>query len=144
MRMVMELINCAPQYWDFVRRIRNDNVGFVEQVQITYEQQKLYMEKHDHEYKICLVHPAPSRLLLSLPAGFIGEVDNDIRFGVDQKFRNRGVGTFMLNNFPISIESVGRVKKDPPNIPSSRLFVACGWTQQPSDGSEFIVYKNEK
>ena len=138
----MELVDCIFEYWDFVRKIRNENIGFVETVNITHDQQISYMEKHSHEYKICLLYPDRDRLTMNFPAGFIGEVDNDIRFGVDKKFRNRGVGKFMLNNFPISTESVGRVKKD--NTPSSRLFITCGWTQQPDDDSEFIVYKNEK
>ena len=72
-----KLVNCIEKYWDFVRVLRNTNIGFVEQVNITSEQQNKYMAKHSDNYKICLVN--------NVPAGFIGIVDNDIRFALFAK-----------------------------------------------------------
>ena len=135
----MELVDCISEYWDFVRKIRNENVGFVETVDITHEQQISYMEKHNHEYKICLLYPDRARLTMNFPAGFIGEVDGDIRFGVDKKFRNRGVGKFMLTHFLVNENTIGKVKKD--NIASKNLFLACDWKEIPSKNKEFYMFK---
>ena len=126
-----KLVNCIEKYWDFVRVLRNTNTGFVEQVSITSEQQNKYMSKHSDNYKICLVN--------NVPAGFIGIVDNDIRFAVSDKFKNKGLGKWMLQEFPTNENTVGKVKKD--NLYSRKLFLSCNWKEISSNNKEFFMFK---
>ena len=54
--MELRLVKNEKKYYEFIRILRNhkDNVaGFLEQVQITSEQQSKYMEKYRNNYYIC-------------------------------------------------------------------------------------------
>jgi hypothetical protein len=126
-----KLVNCTQQYWDFVRVLRNKNIGFVERVNITPEQQNQYMLKHGNNYKICLVN--------NTPAGFIGIVDNDIRFAVKEQFKNNGLGKWMLQEFPVTENTIGKVKKD--NLYSRKMFLACNWKEISSNNRDFYMFK---
>jgi len=115
---------CYPEYWEFVRLLRMDPRvahGFIEQADITPEQQIDYMSKHWKEYFICLVD--------DIPAGYVGSVDGDIRVCTSPAFQGMGVGKFMIDyiifRYP---ESYAKVKID--NEPSLKAFEACGFKKQ--------------
>ena len=76
------------------------------------------MEKYGKLYYICLID--------GLPAGFVGQIENDIRVATHPDFQKRGVGKFMINDLMAKHpESLAKVKID--NEASLRLFEACGF-----------------
>ena len=128
--MVMKLIINEPKYWEFIREVRNDpemQKGFVDNVQITTEQQIAYMKKYNNEYYICLNEE-------NQPIGYIGEISDDIRVAVIPEFQRKGVGKFMVNEFiKIRPNSYAKMKFD--NIASKKLFESCGF---------IFTYKDER
>jgi len=89
--MKLEFVDNEEKYYDFIRLLRTDSRvvhGFVEQVQITPEQQRAYMAKYGKYYYICLVDGDP--------AGFIGEIEGDIRIATLPEYQRKGVGSFMV------------------------------------------------
>ena len=48
----LKLVNCNISYWNFVRKIRNENQGFITYAKISIYTQILYMFKHAKNYKI--------------------------------------------------------------------------------------------
>lgn len=129
------LIKNRPQFWEFIRKVRNDpeiQTGFVEQVNITSEQQVKYMEKHNNDYYICLD-------VNDDPIGFIGDVDDDIRVAVIKKWQGMGVGKFMVKEFmKLKPNCYAKMKHD--NIASKKLFESCGFTYLNKDNN-FYYYK---
>ena len=115
-------------YWEFIRKLRNLNVGFLEQVKITSNQQHDYMTINGNNYYICLEGDNVT--------GFIGLVDNDIRLSVSPDHRNKGIAEFMLKwlieKFP---DAKAQVLYD--NLPSKKLFEKCGFKPH------MIMYKKE-
>ena len=114
------MVKNEDQYFDFIRRLRidPDNIkGFLDQVYISPEQQKLYMSKYKDCFHVCLCN--------TIPVGYIGIVDNDIRICTRSDFKNKGVGTFMLtyvrDNFPMA---TGKILKN--NLISKKLFDKVG------------------
>ena len=128
---VRNLVKCSKEYWNFVRNLRNQNIGFVNQGNITSEQQTQYMTKYSDNYKVCLVN--------EFPAGFIGIIDNDIRFAVAEEFRNQGLAKWMLHKFPIPKNTIGKVKKD--NLYSCKLFLSLNWQEIIDENKEFFIFK---
>ena len=89
--MKLEFVKNEEKYYEFIRLLRTDYrvlYGFVQQVNITSEQQKKYMAKYGKSYYICLVD--------DVPAGFIGEVNGDIRVATLPEYQRKGVGSFMV------------------------------------------------
>jgi len=120
----MELINCTPQYWEFVRTLRNDKRvldGFIKSVNITEAMQKQYMKTHSQFYRIAKVD--------GKPAGYVGVIEDDIRVCTHPDYQGKGVGKFMINEcmklFPTAF---AKVKMD--NEISMKLFEACGFTKK--------------
>jgi RimJ/RimL family protein N-acetyltransferase len=116
----MDFVNITPEYYEFVRKLRTDPrvaSGFLQEVDISPDDQIRYMRKHGGSYFVCL--------LLGEPVGYAGVVDNDIRFCTHPYYQGMGVGTFMLDNlrqyFP---EATGRIKKE--NTASQKAFDKCG------------------
>ena len=134
--MVMKLVQNEPKYWDFIRRVRNDpeiQTGFVEQVNITPEQQAKYMTKYGDGYFICLSEKEK-------PIGFIGEVEDDIRVAVIQDFQRMGVGKFMVNEFmKLRPDSYAKMQHD--NIASKKLFESSGFTYVKMDDNFYYYEK---
>jgi len=130
----IKLINCSIKYWDFIRKLRNKNIGFVQQVKITHYQQILYMKNHNKDYKVCILN--------NIPVGFIGEVDFDLRLAVHERYQNKGVAKYMLKNFKTKKHTIGKVKKD--NIHSKSLFISCGWKLSDKIGDNYYYYENGK
>jgi len=118
---VFSLVECGPEYWEFVRTLRTDERvldGFIQRGQITPDQQTKYMTAHAHEYLIGLVD--------GKPAGFIGSVEDDIRVCTHPDYQKLGLGKFMvfelMRKFP---GSFAKIKVG--NEASKRLFEACGF-----------------
>jgi GNAT superfamily N-acetyltransferase len=123
----MVIVDCIEQYWEFVRLLRTDNRvldGFVEKVQITKEQQILYMRENWQNYRICLID--------GIPVGYVGVIEDDIRVCTHPEFQNMGVGKFMINECKrIWPNSYAKVKLG--NTASERLFLSCGFKQAKKD-----------
>ena len=89
--MTFEFVDNNESYYEFIRLLRTNPAtieGFVENVQITPEQQKAYMAQYGKNYYVCLVD--------GVPAGFIGSIENDIRIATLPKYQRKGVGSFMV------------------------------------------------
>ena len=115
----MELVAVKPEYYDFVREMRThpeNSLGFIEQVEITREQQEQYMQKYAKNYYICLLY--------NEPVGYVGVIDNDIRICTHPDFKGVGVDSFMLDEIvKIFPGAIGKILKG--NIASQRLFEKC-------------------
>ncbi len=129
------LVKNEPCYWEFIREVRNDpkiKIGFVDQITITPEQQRRYMEKHNNEYYICID-------ITGIPLGFIGEVNGDIRVAVKKQHQKKGIGRFMVLEFTkLHPNSYAKMKHN--NMASKKLFESCGFSYTGKDES-FYYYK---
>jgi ribosomal protein S18 acetylase RimI-like enzyme len=119
-----ELVEISSEFFEFVRRLRTDPRNadsFINNGEITFQNQIDYMEQHLKDYFICLSQQTP--------VGFIGVVQGDIRLAVDHDFRNKGVATFMVNEisklFP---EALAQIKTS--NVASIALFESVGFERQ--------------
>ena len=120
----MHLVDCTEEYWDFVRVLRNDpevQDGFIEKANISSEQQKEYMKKHSHGYKIA-IHE-------NKPVGFIGVVNDDIRVCTSPDSQGKGVGKFMINEI-IKIFPNAKAKIKIDNKASLKVFESCGFKKK--------------
>jgi len=122
--MQMEIVECTSEYWEFVRLLRTDPKtvpGFVEEVDITPEDQIKYMNKYSGNYRIAL--------LGSVPAGFVGSINGDIRVCTHPDYQGKGLGKFMINKaMDIWPDSFAKVKVD--NKASLKLFETCGFSRK--------------
>ena len=127
----MKLVKCTQEYWEFVRELRtNPKVvdGFIQNIEITTEQQNRYMEKYSDCYRIAL--------LKNQPVGFVGVIEDDIRVCTDPEVQGNGIGKFMINEcMKIWPTAFAKVKLN--NEASLKLFEACGFTKK-----FFILTKN--
>jgi hypothetical protein len=101
----LTLSPCTEEHWEFVRVLRTDPRvlhGFIQQADITPEQQRKYMQVRWQEYCIALVN--------GQPAGFVGSVDGDIRVCTHPYYQGQGVGAFMVGElvrrFPRSFAKI--------------------------------------
>tara|TARA_R110002072_G_scaffold219555_1_gene377202 strand:- start:1517 stop:1903 length:387 start_codon:yes stop_codon:yes gene_type:complete len=121
---MMELVKCTPQYWEFVRALRNDERvldGFIKSVHITEEMQIKYMKNHSDFYRIAKVD--------GNPAGYVGVIEDDIRVCTHPDYQGKGVGKFMINEcMNVWPTAFAKVKMD--NEVSIKLFEACGFTKK--------------
>ena len=120
----LELVQISEDFFEFVRQLRTDPRNadsFINNTEITVQNQIDYMEQHLKDYFICLNQQTP--------VGFIGVVLGDIRLAVHHDFRNRGVATFMVNEisklFP---EATAKIKTT--NVASIALFESVGFERQ--------------
>ena len=118
---MVELVKCLPIYWEFVRQLRCDprvKDGFIQQGEITPDQQITYMTTHREDYWICLCDHHP--------AGFVGVVEDDIRVCTHPDFQGRGLGRFMINEVIKQCpKAIAKIKSD--NQASLALFTSCGF-----------------
>ena len=116
----MDLVSITPEYYNFVRLLRmhpETREGFLEEANITEEDQIKYMENHQYNYYICLLYGSP--------VGYIGVVDDDIRLCTDPDFQGMGVGSFMLSKIKkLYPQATGKILKQ--NLASQRAFDKCG------------------
>lgn len=129
----LKIVPNSDEYFEFIRQMRTEprNLnGFVEKVEITEQQQINYMEKYGDCYEICLSG--------NTPVGFVGVVDQDIRFAVHPNFHGKGIGTFMIwDLIHKKIDSKAKVKHD--NYASMHVFEKCGFKLYNKD-ENFIYY----
>lgn len=115
----MELIAITKDYYEFVREMRmhpENVVGFLEDANITPEDQVEYMKKHGGDYFIALSYGEP--------VGYVGVIDNDIRICTHPMYHGTGVGKFMLSEImKLYPQATGRILKD--NVASRKLFDFC-------------------
>jgi ribosomal protein S18 acetylase RimI-like enzyme len=122
--MQMELIKCTPQYWEFVRTLRNDERvldGFIKSVHITEKMQNQYMKTHSQFYRIALVDGEPT--------GYVGVIEDDIRVCTHPDYQGKGIGKFMINQI-MQEEPTAFAKVKIDNEASMKLFEACGFTKK--------------
>jgi len=134
MHMEMTLVKNEPKYWEYIRWVRNHpstQSGWVTQSpDITGEQQKKYMAKHNDEYYICLADNLHT-------CGYVGAVDGDIRVATDPTCRGKGIGSFMLNEL-MKLEPTAFAKIKIDNKASIKLFEKCGFKRK------FYIYTKEE
>jgi RimJ/RimL family protein N-acetyltransferase len=131
--MNLKLVQNEEKYFEFIRIMRthpNNTDGFLEQVNITQEQQKKYMDKYKNNYWICLLE--------SEPVGFVGEIDGDIRFAVKPEMKNKGIGKFMIDEL-LKITKNVYAKVLIGNISSQKVFEKCGFNLTKKD-DKFLYY----
>ena len=120
----MELVQNKYVYWDFIRKLRNlDGVreGFIEQEIISEEDHERYMKENSNYFYICLDK--------SIPIGYIGIIENDIRVATHPDYQGKGVASFMVNEImKINKKAVAKVKID--NMASLKLFERCGFEKK--------------
>lgn len=120
----MELVKCTPQYWEFVRVLRNDErvqSGFIKSNPISPKDQEYYMHSNSHHYRIALVDKEP--------AGYVGVIEDDIRVCTHPDYQGKGVGKFMINEIMKEYPTAfAKVKID--NEASLRLFRSCGFKKK--------------
>lgn len=120
----LKLVECTSDYWEFVRKCRTDSrnqPGFLTNVSITKSEQEEYMSKNSSKFRICLLD--------DIPVGYIGTPkDNKIVYCVDNSFKGKGIGTFMVENFGKDrLELEALVKLD--NIASQKVFEKLGYSK---------------
>tara|TARA_R100000458_G_C8269805_1_gene244551 strand:- start:1411 stop:1794 length:384 start_codon:yes stop_codon:yes gene_type:complete len=120
----MELVKCEEKYWENVRNLRNmDGVkqGFIQQSEITFEQQKIYMKKNSNFFYICV---DKGEFL-----GYVGVIEDDIRVATHPEHQKKGVATFMINEV-MKIHPNAFAKVSITNEASLRLFKSCGFKKK--------------
>jgi len=119
-----ELVKNSPQYWEFIRNLRNmDDIkeGFIQQEEITAIQHAEFMLKYNNNFYICLADEAP--------AGYVGVINDDIRVATHPDFQGKGIGSFMITQImEIYPQALAKVKLD--NEVSVRLFEKCGFKKK--------------
>lgn len=125
----LSLVECEQQYWEFVRLLRLDERvldGFIEKLDITPEQQQIYMSKYSHCFRIALFDEQPS--------GYFGVIDDDIRICTHPDFQRKGVGKFLVQECSkIWPNAFAKIKIT--NDSSRKLFESCGYKL------EYYLYK---
>lgn len=115
----MELVEVDETYYEFIRNLRmhpKNIKWFLNQSEITAEDQVKYMEKHSEHYRVCLLYGEP--------VGYVGVIENDIRICTHPSFVGNGVGYFMLSEVKkLYPEATGKILKH--NIASRKLFEKC-------------------
>lgn len=121
----MELVECTPEYWQFVRIIRthpSNQKFFFTQVKITPEQQIEFMQRESHRYKICLIDGSP--------VGYVGIIkENEITYCVHPDYQGKGIGTFMISELLKLYDNLTAFVI-PENIGSSKVFEKLGFQKQ--------------
>ena len=123
-----ELKKCDPEYWEFVRNLRNNKEvidGFIKSEYITKESQIKYMGIYSEFYRVCLYD--------GVPVGFVGVLDGDIRVCTHPDYQQKGFGKFMIEKImEIFPNSYAKVKIN--NMSSKNLFKSLGFDET------FIIY----
>ena len=121
---IMELVQNKPQYWEFIRKLRNHpdvKSGFIQQEDIKKECHEKHMLRYGLFFYVCLVN--------NKPAGYVGVINGDIRVATHPDFQGKGVGKYMINQLmEMQPDAFAKVKID--NEASARLFEACGFKKK--------------
>lgn len=120
--MELRLVNCDTIFWINILQIRNeDEKCFIDQKEIEIEDHFNYMLYNSKFYEVCLAD--------NVFAGFVGLVDGDLRIGVSDQFKQKGIGKFMLENFK-AFKAVKEVKVKIDNEASRKLFESFGFKKR--------------
>jgi len=115
----MELVEVDETYYEFIRNLRmhpKNIKWFLNQSEITAEDQVKYMKKHSEHYRVCVLYGEP--------VGYVGVIENDIRICTHPSFVGNGVGYFMLSEIKkLYPEATGKILKH--NTASRKLFEKC-------------------
>ena len=86
----MELVQNKPEYWEFIRNLRNhpDVKGGLFSKKIL---------KKSLMSSICSGMDCFLCLFRKQPAGYVGVIDRDIRVATHPDFQGKGVGKYMIN-----------------------------------------------
>lgn len=122
-------------YWEFIRNLRNsDREHFVDQKEISREEQTNYMARYNNNYYITLLD--------NNPVGYLGYIDDDVRIAVTPSSRRLGVGSFMITKF-LKKNKKCKAKVLNSNNASLTLFSSLGFTEIGRDET-FTYFLNEK
>ena len=127
------IVDCSEGYWEFVRQLRNDPRtirSFVDQVNITEEEQLKYMANNHQYYKICLFR--------GVPAGYFGVIEDDIRICTHPSYQKKGVASYMLKKL-VELHPNPKAKVKIDNLSSNSLFLSSGFSVI-SRNDEFNFY----
>jgi ribosomal protein S18 acetylase RimI-like enzyme len=120
----MELVLNKPEYWEFIRTLRNHpdvKGGFIQQEDIERESHEKYMLKYGLFFYVCLVG--------GQPAGYVGVINKDIRVATHPDFQGNGVGKYMINQLAeMQSDAFAKVKIE--NEASMKLFESCGFKKK--------------
>jgi len=115
----MQLIPITGDYYEFVREMRmhpKNVAGFLEDADISPEDQIEYMKKYGENYFVALSQGEP--------VGYVGVIDNDIRICTHPQHQGKGVGRFMLSEImKLYPQATGQILKE--NLSSRKLFNFC-------------------
>lgn len=121
----MKLVDCEPGYWQFVRQLRTDERtqhGFFSHVNISEQEQEIFMQKNSHNYKVCIIDETP--------VGYVGLIKGrEITYCTHPDYNNQGIGSFMVQEFSKlykNIEALVKVE----NVASQRVFEKLGWEKK--------------
>ena len=134
-----EIAKCSEDYWEFVRKLRNNSEvssAFIDKTIITKDQQVEYMKKNSKHFRIGLIN--------GKPAGYFGVINKDIRICTHPDFQKNGLGKFMLDELQqLWPESFAKIKIE--NTASSNLFESAGYKKKKEikiDGSTYGIFKS--
>ena len=132
--MILVVVECTKEYWEFVRILRMDTKvidGFLQTQPITEKQQIKYMADNSLYYRIALLD--------GKPAGYVGVIEDDIRVCTHPDFFGMGVGKFMIKSaMAIWPNAYAKVKHS--NMASNKLFLSCRFEVSGRD-EHFTYYK---
>lgn len=114
----IKLIDYYDYFASFIRDLRNNNrKQFVKQHTIGVDEHLEFMKLHGDNYKICLIDDTP--------VGFIGCVDGDLRLAVNEIYRGKGIGTWMIReSHKYWPKATAKVKRE--NVGSILAFERAG------------------
>ena len=129
----LKLVKCEKKYWEFVRKLRNDQRvtdNFIDNTYITKKMQEAFMKLNSNSYRIALYEHNP--------VGYVGVIENDIRICIHPDYQRKGIGSFMINNIMLVWpNAVAKVKIE--NVSSIKMFESCGFKK-----NFFILKKDQK
>lgn len=118
------LIRNEEPFWESIRQLRNNEKikkGFIKQKTIDEETHFNFMKKYGANYYVCLIDNSF--------AGFVGQIDGDIRVATHPDFQGRGIAKFMINELiKKHPNSFAKIKIN--NQASLKLFEKCGFEKK--------------
>ena len=118
------IVKNSPEYWEFIRTVRNHpqtKKGFVQQKYISKKEHLKYMQKYGDHYFICLYE--------GMPAGFAGSVNDDIRVATHPSYLRKGIAKILIKHI-VSVYPTSVAKVKIKNKASLKLFESCGFTKR--------------
>lgn len=126
----MKMVDNGKEYWEFVRKLRNDplaRANSMNSAEITQEEHHEYMQQNGQQYYICLVEDG-------LPAGYVRVDSSDyISVAVSPEHRRRGIGKLMVHFVVEKYKGKGKnlyATIRVSNEASINLFKSCGFMHE--------------